>query len=120
MPLLLSCRALHARDELVAYFQAGITAARQQLAEGQEVGGVLGRMVSAQDEEGNRWACVCGWLAATCRHRRKTAEEEKAEREGRWWQYGLWNRKPAEVSLAKPSYVGAACAGVSCSHHSAD
>lgn len=52
----LSCRALAAREELVAYFQAGITAARQQLAEGQEVGGVLGRMVSAQDEEGNR--CV--------------------------------------------------------------
>lgn len=43
----------------MAYFQEGITTARQRLAEGQEVGGVLGRMVSAQDEEGNRCGCVC-------------------------------------------------------------
>ena len=55
LPALPSCRALRARDELVAYFQAGITEARQQLAAGQEPGGVLGRLVSAEDEEGNRY-----------------------------------------------------------------
>jgi hypothetical protein len=65
------CRALRARDELVAYFQEGITTARQRLAEGQEVGGVLGRMVSAQDEEGNRWVCFgvargASWITPGC------------------------------------------------------
>lgn len=52
-----SCRAIRARDELVSYFQAGITEARQQQARGQELKGVLGRMVSAQDKQGNR----CGF-----------------------------------------------------------
>lgn len=47
---------MRARDELVSFFQAGITEARQQQAQGQELKGVLGRMVSAQDEHGNR--CV--------------------------------------------------------------
>jgi hypothetical protein len=46
-------RALRARDELVGYFQAGITEARQQMAQGQELKGVLGRLVAAVDEEGN-------------------------------------------------------------------
>lgn len=50
---LCSCRALRARDELVGYFQAGITEARQQMAQGQELKGVLGRLVAAVDEEGN-------------------------------------------------------------------
>jgi cytochrome P450 len=54
-PLPSSCRALRARDELVGYFQAGITEARQQLAAGQQPGGVLGRLVGAEDEEGNRY-----------------------------------------------------------------
>ena len=49
----MSCRALHARDELLAYFQAGITEARSQLAAGHQLKGVLGRLVSARDEEGN-------------------------------------------------------------------
>lgn len=60
LPLL--CRALRAREELVAYFQAGITEARQQLAAGQEPGGVLGRLVSAEDEEGNRYVWSCPLL----------------------------------------------------------
>lgn len=56
------CRALRARDELVAYFQAGITEARQQLAAGQEPSGVLGRLISAEDEEGNRYVWSCPLL----------------------------------------------------------
>jgi len=52
-------RALRAREELVAYFQQGVTTARQQLAAGQELTGMLGRLVSAQDEEGNRWVGLC-------------------------------------------------------------
>lgn len=51
-------RALRAREELVTYFQQGVTTARQQLAAGQELTGVLGRLVSAQDEEGNRWVSL--------------------------------------------------------------
>jgi len=53
------CTGLCVLVELVAYFQQGVTTARQQLAAGQELTGVLGRLVSAQDEEGNRWA---GWV----------------------------------------------------------
>jgi hypothetical protein len=57
---------VRARDELVSYFQAGITEARQQQAQGLELKGVLGRMVSAQDEQGSRCGFevfVCGLIA---------------------------------------------------------
>eukprot|EP00775_Hariotina_reticulata_P007859 gene7859-8055_t len=47
-------RALKAQQELVSYFQAGVTAARQQLEAGQWVPGVMGILVAAQDEHGVR------------------------------------------------------------------
>jgi hypothetical protein len=50
-------RSMNAKRELVAFFQEGVNNARQQLAAGQQVPGVLGRLVAAQDEEGNRCAC---------------------------------------------------------------
>lgn len=56
----LSHRALKAKEELWSYFQASVTHARQQLAAGQHVPGVLGRLVEAQDEDGYRYAvCMC-------------------------------------------------------------
>lgn len=47
-------RAMAARENMLAHVQAAVTAARQQLAAGQAVPAVLGEMVAAQDEEGNR------------------------------------------------------------------
>lgn len=40
----------------MSFFQIGVTKARQQLADGQDVPGVMGRLVAAVDEQGNRSA----------------------------------------------------------------
>jgi hypothetical protein len=56
------CRALKARAELCSFFLQGCADARQQLAAGHEVPGILGRLVAAVDEQGNRCAllqCFC-------------------------------------------------------------
>lgn len=45
-----------ARRKLVEQFQATVDEARQQLAAGQRVSGVIGSLITAQDENGNRQA----------------------------------------------------------------
>ncbi|WIA16755.1 hypothetical protein OEZ85_013407 [Tetradesmus obliquus] len=47
-------KALAAREELCGFFLAGCAQAREALAAGQAVPGILGRLVAAVDEQGNR------------------------------------------------------------------
>lgn len=51
-------RAMAARRQLVGMFQEVVDEARGRLARGEELGGVVGSLVKAENEEGNRWACV--------------------------------------------------------------
>jgi cytochrome P450 len=47
-------RAMAARRQLVGLFQEVVDEARSRLARGEEVAGVVGSLVKAEDEEGNR------------------------------------------------------------------
>jgi hypothetical protein len=49
-------RAMAARRQLVGMFQDVVDEARGKLAQGDQLGGVVGSSVAAEDEEGNRWA----------------------------------------------------------------
>lgn len=49
-------RAMAARQQLVAMFQEAVNGARVHLARGEALAGVVGSLVTAEDEEGNRCA----------------------------------------------------------------
>lgn len=56
-------RAMRARQAMIDQFQAATDEARQKLAAGQHVPGIIGSLVSAVDEEGNRSvSSVCSML----------------------------------------------------------
>lgn len=48
-------RAMRAREEMIARFQQATEEARQMLASGKHAPGIIGSLVSAVDEEGNRY-----------------------------------------------------------------
>jgi hypothetical protein len=52
-------KAMAARRQLVGMFQDVVNEARGKLAKGEELSGVVGSLVAAEDEEGNRWAACC-------------------------------------------------------------
>jgi hypothetical protein len=53
-----------AREQLMGIFRAAIEETRGLLQQGQQVPGVLANMISAVDEEGNRWGRVCVLLVS--------------------------------------------------------
>jgi hypothetical protein len=56
LPFMPFGRALQARQDLLSWFQAAVETAKQQLSQGQGVPGILGSLVAAVDENGNRSA----------------------------------------------------------------
>lgn len=60
LPFLPYGAAMRAREQLGVKIQAAIGAARAQAAAGQPPSGILGNLVSARDEQGNRWGFGVG------------------------------------------------------------
>jgi hypothetical protein len=54
-------RAMAARRQLVGMFQEVVDDARGRLARGEELSGVVGSLVKAEDEEGNRCGYEINW-----------------------------------------------------------
>lgn len=46
---------------MMQHFQEAVTAGRAKMETGEAVGGLLGQMLAAVDEEGNRWVGSLRW-----------------------------------------------------------
>jgi hypothetical protein len=57
-------RAMAARRQLEVMFQDVVDEARGKLARGEALSGVVGSLVTAEDEEGNRWGAC--WQQQYC------------------------------------------------------
>lgn len=56
--------AMKARETMISHFQDATDEGRARLARGEECPGLLGNLLNAVDEEGNRW--VKWWLVCVC------------------------------------------------------
>lgn len=54
--------ALRAREVMISRLQQAVTEARAKAAAGEDVPGILGRMIAAEDEDGNRCESWYGFL----------------------------------------------------------